>query len=319
MQRIVIVAFDQVQTLDAAGPAEVFAAAERQTGRKLYDVVLASTGGRTLTSSSGFVVRSRDLLRIRPTRSDTVIVAGGEETPVTSAMKDERLIAWLQRAHKRVRRIGSVCSGAFVLAHAGLLDGRRAATHWLACDRLASFRPAVEVDRNAIFVRDGKVWTSAGVTTGIDMALAMVEEDHGKEIADGIASRLVLYVRRPGFQSQFSDALVAQIESKNALAPAITWARSHLSTLTVERFAKAAGLSMRTLHRRCLDHVGTTPAKLIERLRVEHARTLLSTTQQPVKSVAASCGFGRDDRMRRAFERSLGMGPAQYRHLHASQ
>jgi transcriptional regulator GlxA family with amidase domain len=160
------------------------------------------------------------------------------------------------------------------------------------------------------------VWTSAGVTTGIDMALAIVEEDLGAATADAIAARLVLYVRRPGFQSQFSQALIAQSASSERLGPAIAWARSHLANADVETLARQAGLSVRTLHRRCQDLLGTTPAKLIDRLRVEHARTLLGSTELPAKALAAECGFGNAARMARAFEREIGMSPREFRALH---
>jgi transcriptional regulator GlxA family with amidase domain len=212
-----------------------------------------------------------------------------------------------------------VCSGAFLLAAAGILDGKRATTHWSACDRLATFRPQVTVDRNAIFVRDGSVWTSAGVTTGIDMALAMVEDDHGRAVADAIAGRLVLYVRRPGFQSQFSDALVAQSTGSDPLGDVIAWARAHLRDADVDRLAQHAGLSLRTLHRRCQEHAGTTPAKLLDKLRVEYARTLLATTSMPAKALAAASGFGSPARMKRAFQRELGLGPRDYRVLNSTR
>jgi transcriptional regulator GlxA family with amidase domain len=175
----------------------------------------------------------------------------------------------------------------------------------------------VTVDRNAIFVREGAVWTSAGVTTGIDMALAMVEEDHGRPLADAVAGRLVLYVRRPGFQSQFSDALVAQTAGSDPLGEAIAWARAHLRDADVDRLAQHAGVSLRTLHRRCQEHAGTTPARLLDKLRVEYARTLLSTTSLPAKTLAAASGFGSPARMKRAFQREIGMGPREYKMLNS--
>jgi transcriptional regulator GlxA family with amidase domain len=317
MRRVLVVAFEGAQTLDVTGPAEVFAAASRALGRPVYEVVFASMGGGERVSSSGLPMRTRDLARQRVRRDDTVIVAGGEESAIRDAIADARLLAWLRRATGRVRRMASVCSGAFILAAAGILDGKRAATHWEGCDRLARLFPRVTVDPNAIFLVDGKCWTSAGVTTGIDMALAMVEQDHEPALADRVAARMVLYVRRPGFQSQFSDAQVAQTEGSDPLGPAITWARRHLGETDVETLARRAALSVRTLHRRCVDTLGTTPGKLIDKLRVEHARTLLSTTALPAKTLAAQCGFGNAVRMRRAFERELGLGPREYRALHA--
>jgi transcriptional regulator GlxA family with amidase domain len=177
----------------------------------------------------------------------------------------------------------------------------------------------VTVDRNAIFVREGSIWTSAGVTTGIDMALAMVEDDHGRAVANAVAGRLVLYVRRPGFQSQFSDALVAQSIGSDPLGEVIAWARGHLREADVERLARRAGLSLRTLHRRCQEHAGTTPAKLLDKLRVEYARMLLSTTSMPAKALAVASGFGSPARMKRAFQRELGIGPRDYKMLNASR
>ena len=318
---MIVVAFDDVQTLDALGPAEVFASACRRLGEPVYRVVLASTGGGPRRMSSGITAHTEDLLRLRPTATDLVIIAGAEEEPIRAACADTALLAWLRRAHAIVHRLSSVCSGAFVLAATGLLDGKRAATHWSACDRLASYFPSIAVDRDAIFVEDGKLWTSAGVTTGIDMALAMVERDLGAAVADSIAAHLVLYVRRPGFQSQFSDALVAQTSSSDPLGQAIAWARGHLDEADVEQLAHRAGLSVRTLHRRCLAVLGLTPAKLIDKLRVEQARALIADRgpNQLSKTVAAASGFGNAARMQRAFVRQLGMAPREYRSLHGGE
>ncbi len=199
-------------------------------------------------------------------------MAGGDEKAIRGAMADDALSSFMLHAASTARRVGSVCSGAFVLAQSGILDDKCATTHWSACERLAKLFPRVKVDGNAIYLKQGNVWTSAGVTTGIDMALAMVEEDVGRDVADRVAARLVLYVRRPGYQSQFSDALVAQTERADPLAPAIAWARAHLGEVDVEALAGRAGMSSRTLHRRCLELLNTTPAKLIDKLRVEHAR-----------------------------------------------
>jgi transcriptional regulator GlxA family with amidase domain len=315
--RVVIIGFDGMQTLDVTGPAEVFAAASRGAGRPVYRVVIASVGGGERMTSCGAALRTADLTRIRPVRGDTVVVAGGQDAPVRGAATDPALIGWLRRAARVARRVASVCSGAFVLAAAGLLDGKRATTHWEACDELARRFPAVTVDANAIFIREGAVWTSAGVTTGIDMAIAMVEDDLGRARADDVAARLVLYMRRPGFQSQFSAALVGQTAGADPLGPAIAWARANLATAGIEELARRAGLSVRTLHRRCLDRLATTPAKLIDKLRVEHARTLLAAGELPAKVLAARCGFGNSTRMKRAFERELGIGPREYRVLHA--
>jgi transcriptional regulator GlxA family with amidase domain len=200
-----------------------------------------------------------------------------------------------------------VCSGTFVLGAAGLLRGKRCATHWAACARLAELYPDTQVLKDAIFVNDGTLWTSAGVTTGIDMALAMVEADLGARVANDIAAQAVLYARRPGFQSQFSPALVAQLQASDPLGASITWARSNLERLNVETLSRRAGLTVRTLHRRTQALLGVTPAKLIERIRVEHARTLLCSTDLPQKVVASQAGFSGNAQMQRALERNLGV------------
>jgi transcriptional regulator GlxA family with amidase domain len=309
--RVIAVAFDGVQSLDVTGPCEVFAEAG-------YAIVCASTRGGAVRCNSGLSLDTVALVTITPRADDLVLVAGGEEPAIRAAVLDRALADWLRRAAPVVHRVTSVCSGAFLLAGAGLLDGKRAATHWEACDKLAQLFPRIAVDPHAIFVRDGQTWTSAGVTTGIDMALAIVEEDRGRDVADAIARRLVLYVRRPGYQSQFSDALVAQQEVSASLAPAIAWARGNLGRADVPALARRAALSVRSLHRRCLAELGTTPAKLVDKLRVEHARTLLATTRLPAKTLAARSGFGTAARMRRAFERELGMSPAAYRSLHGT-
>lgn len=320
LRRVVIVAVPGAQSLDVTGPLEAFAVSGRVgvAPRPRYQVVVASVGGGVVTCSSGLGLVTVALGRLRPTRRDTVVVAGASDAGIRAAIADAALEAWLRRAAPVVERLASVCSGAFVLARAGALDGRRVATHWSACDALARYCPRATVDRDAIFVRAGRVWTSAGVTTGIDLALAMVEDDHGRALADAVAAQLVLYARRPGYQSQWSDALLAQTRGDDTLAPVIAWARLHLRGLDVPTLARKAGLSARTLHRRCADTVGTTPAKLIERLRVEHARGLLARRRLAAKQVAAASGFVDAAQLARAFRRTLGVRPRDYRLLFAA-
>ena len=317
MRRVIVVAFDGATTLDVVGPAEVFAAAAQRVGARAYRLLLASVGGGEIDTTSTVRLRTEELLRVRAAPSDSVIVSGGREQAVLAAMANQPLLAWLRRAAPVVERTASVCSGAFLLAAAGLLDGLRATTHWSACDRLAALYPRVAVDRNAIFVADGKVWTSAGVTTGIDMSLALVERDYGPAVANSVAAGLVLYVRRPGFQKQFSEALLAQAESSHPLGHLLSWIRMHLDRADVNELARAAALSVRTLHRRCREHFGLTPAKLIEEVRLEHARTLLATTDISTKRLAIECGFGTTTNLKRTFDRRLGMSPPAYRLLHA--
>jgi transcriptional regulator GlxA family with amidase domain len=305
--RVVVVVFEDFQTLDALGPAEVFYGAQRVAPDGRYEVVLASVAGGTCRTASGLQIQTQRLLPLRPQAGDTVLVAGADLGPLSAATSDRALLGWLRRAARVVRRIGSVCSGAFVLGEAGLLDGKRCATHWAGCALLAARYPRSQVLHDAIYVVDGTLWTSAGVTTGIDMALAMVEEDLGAHVANDIAAQAVLYARRPGFQSQFSPALVAQLEGSDPLGASISWARGHLPELSVETLSRRAGLTVRTLHRRTRALLGITPAKLIERIRVEHARTLLSSTQLPQKVVASQAGFSGNTQMQRALARHLGM------------
>ncbi|HUJ58182.1 MAG TPA: DJ-1/PfpI family protein [Kofleriaceae bacterium] len=314
MSRVVILTFDGAQGLDVVGPAEVFGGVARITGARGYDVVVAASRAGAVATSSGLALGVRGLAGLAVRRSDTVLVAGGEEGGVRAAVGDRALVRFVARAARRARRIGSVCSGAFVLAAAGVLDGKRAATHWSACRQLAAYRPAVRVDPESIYVRDGTVWTSAGVTTGIDMALAMVEDDLGRAVADAVAARLVLHARRPGFQSQWSDALVAQQDRGAPLGRAIGWLREHVrEPIDVERLARHCAMSVRTFHRRCLEHLRITPRRLIENVRIEEARALLATTELPVKTIAARCGFGDATRMSHAFHRALGLAPGAYR------
>ena len=313
-KRVLLVGYDGVDGLDLFGPAEVFAGASRRLGVPAYDVIFAAAAGGSVTVTSGASVATRELATIRPQAADTVLVAGGDDRAIGAAAANAVLMRWLVRAARIVRRVGSVCDGAFIVASAGILDGRRAATHWSSCDRLARLHPEINVDRESIFVRDGRVWTSAGVTAGIDMALAMVEEDHGRQLADSIAAHLVIHARRPGFQSQFSEALVAQMSGSDPLGPVMAWLRANLrASLDVAKLARKAGMSVRSLHRHCRRALDTTPAKLIEKLRVEQGRTLLATTPLGTKSIATRCGFGSATRMARAFERALGVAPRAYR------
>ena len=318
-KRVILVGFDGAEGLDIFGPAEVFTTASRRLGMPAYDVVIAAVDGGSIVLTSDASVAARRLGSIRPQADDTVLVVGGADRALDEAASRQPLLAWLVRASRVVRRIGSVCDGAFIIARAGILDGKRAATHWSSCDRLGRAYPQIEVDREAIFVRDGRVWTSAGVTTGIDMALAMVEEDHGPRTADTVAAHLVVYARRPGFQSQFSEVLVAQSSASDPLGPLVTWLRANLrASLDVAKLARRAGMSVRSLHRHCLQVLDTTPAKLVEKVRIEQARTLLATTSLGTKTIAGRCGFGTPTRMARVFERALGVGPRAYRTMFSS-
>jgi transcriptional regulator GlxA family with amidase domain len=311
-RRVVIVAFPEVQLLDVVGPLEVFAIATRGRGDE-YTTEVVTVDGEPVRGSSGLpIVPHRALADVRGA-IDTLIVAGGAGTP--DAVRDRTLVAWLRRSAPRCRRVASVCSGAFVLAEAGLLDGRRATTHWEYCELLARLYPAVTVDADPIFVRDGNVATSAGVTAGMDLALAFVEDDYGAEVALRVARQLVLFVRRPGGQSQFSAQLSAQHAQRPGLRDLQQWVADHpADDCSVAALAARAAMSPRHFARAFRDEIGMTPAAYVECTRVEQARRLLETTELGFAEVARDSGFGSTETMRRAFGRRLGVAPSDYRH-----
>jgi transcriptional regulator GlxA family with amidase domain len=313
LRQVVVVCFVDAQLLDIAGPAQVFAtAAELAPAGAGYAVTLVSPRGGTVATSSGIGLATAPWSAVRGP-IDTLVVAGGPGT--RAALADRALIRRLGAWSRRARRTCSVCTGAFLLAEAGLLDGKRAATHWSRCSELQARYPRVKVEADPIFVRDGAVWTSAGVTAGIDLALALVEDDLGHELAMTVARGLVVFLKRPGGQSQFSAPLSAQAAGDaNGLDALHAWMSEHLGAdLRVERLAARAGMSPRTFARVYTSTVGTTPAKTVERLRLEAARRALEDGGAPIKQVAHRCGFGDEERMRRAFVRRLGVSPSEYR------
>ncbi len=312
VKRIAIVAFPDVQALDVFGPLEVFTAADRTAGGGRYAVeVLASSGGTVRTSSGVRLAPDRALSAARG-RWDTLIVAGG--MGVRAATEDRALVRFVERAAGRSRRVCSVCTGAFLLAEAGLLAGRRATTHWSACAALARRHPDVLVESDPIFVRDGNVATSAGVTAGMDLALALVEEDLGADVAREVARWLVLFLKRPGGQSQFSAPLQGPAAARPALRELQEWIPGHLDEdLSVDALAERAFMSPRNFARAFSRELGVTPAAYVERLRVERARALLESSDAPTKAIAAACGFATVETLRRAFQRHVGTSPAEYR------
>jgi transcriptional regulator GlxA family with amidase domain len=311
MRRVVILAFEGAQTLDVTGPLEVFATASRLS-RGAYSVEVVAPSAEPVRTGGGLsIVPDRAASGVRGP-IHTLVIAGGDG--VLRAVEDERLVRWVKRAAGRADRVASVCTGAFMLARAGLLDGRRAATHWASAGELARLHPAVQVDPDAIFVRDGDVWTSAGVTAGMDLALALVDEDLGRRVALEVARWLVVFVRRPGGQSQFSSHLRAQVAERQPLRDLQEWMAAHLdSDLSVPALAARACMSERNFARAFGREVGMTPAAFVEGLRVDHARIRLESTGQKLEAVARDCGFGTVETMRRAFHRRLGVGPADYR------
>jgi transcriptional regulator GlxA family with amidase domain len=312
MRRIAILAFEGAQTLDVTGPYEVFSTANRLCGGGEYDVEIVAPEKRALRTGSGLaIVPDRATSGVRG-GLDTLLIAGGEG--VLRAVEDERLVRWIKRAAGRSRRVASVCTGAYLLARAGLLDGRSAATHWASAGDLARRHPEVEVDPEAIFVRDGDVWTSAGVTAGMDLALALVEEDLGRRVALETARWLVVFVQRPGGQSQFSSHLRAQVAERRPLRELQEWMTANLDAdLSVPALASRAAMSERNFARAFGREVGMTPAAYVEALRVDDARLRLESSGQKLEAVAHDCGFGTVETMRRAFHRRLGVGPAGYR------
>ena len=318
-RRMAIFTYPGAQTLDVTGPFEVFCGASawlaHQRGRRTpaYTVeVLARRAGPVRMASGLTLVADRSFHEVRG-RLDTLLVSGGS-TGRREAMADPKLLPWLRRMEPRVRRLGSVCTGAFFLAEAGLLDGRRATTHWIRARQLAERHPRVEVDPDAIFVRDGKVATSAGVTAGMDLALALVEEDHGREVALGVARQLVMFLKRPGGQSQFSAHLEAQARASGPLAGCPDWISQRLEgDLSVAALARRFAMSPRNFARVFVREFGVTPAKYVERARVERARACLEDARRSLDEVAETCGFGNEERMRKTFLRHLRVLPREYR------
>jgi transcriptional regulator GlxA family with amidase domain len=316
-RQIAILAFPGVQSLDVTGPLEVFAGAQAliessERAEHGYEVLVLSRDGAPLCTSSGLTIVPHGAFADTPARLDTLILAGGYGSREASG--DPLTLEWLTRTSARARRTASVCTGAFLLAAAGLLDGRRATTHWAAAADLARRYPSVRVDPEPIFLRDGDTWTSAGVSAGMDLALALVEEDLDRDAALAIARHLVLFLRRPGNQAQFS----AMLTTREPIRESLRDARRHIvenlaGDLSVEALALHAHMSPRNFARSFRAETGVTPARYVESVRLEAARRALEDSAQPVAAVARSCGFGAAETMRRSFLRALGVAPAEYR------
>ena len=316
-----VLAFEGVQLLDVAGPVQTFASANeiaKETGGAPYRVIVASREGGPLCSSAGLPLLTQPAAAAtRKAIIDTLIIPGGPG--VHAALKDAWTRAWVRRQLSTARRIASVCTGAFLLAEPGILDGQRATTHWKWCDRLQQLYPEVVVDPDPIYLTDGRIWTSAGVTAGIDLSLALIEEDLGRKLAMRVARHLVVFLNRPGGQSQFSAPLEAQAvaadgNAPNRFAPLHGWIADNLTgDLRVERLAEQAGMSPRTFARVYTAKMGTTPARMVERIRIEAVRRILEETDMPIKRIASTCGFRHEERLRRAFARQIGTTPAEYR------
>jgi transcriptional regulator GlxA family with amidase domain len=308
MIRVSCLLFDGFVLLDMAGPITSFETAS-QCGVPGYSIeILAATQGN-VTSSCGVTVGAKDFRRTRG--CDILLIPGGMS--IRKMQSSASLISFVRKVAKRGSRVASVCSGAFLLAEAGILAGKTAATHWRAAPELARLYPSVKVDAESLFVRDGKIWTSAGISSGIDLALAMIQEDYGFSVARSVAQILVVAVNRPGGQSQHS-ALLEMVRADNRFNEILIWARSHLrEPLNVESLAERAALSVRQFTRAFTAAIGVAPAKAIERLRLESARALIEAGARSLDQVARDSGFGNVDRMRRAFVRCLGLTPQAIR------
>jgi len=314
-----LLAFDQVQLLDVAGPLQVFASANElalaQGNPAPYRMRVLAPQAGPLTTSAGLALVAQALPAAR-SRCDTLLVAGG--WGVHTAARDAQLVAWVRRRSAYVRRLGSVCTGAFLLAAAGLLDGRRAVTHWTRCAELAQRYTAIQVEPDPIFLHDDGVWTSAGVSAGIDLALALVEQDLGRTLALAVAQHLVVFLKRPGGQAQFSATLALQ-QSGDRFAELHDWITAHLAEdLSVARLATQVGMSERSFVRHYRAQTGVTPARAVEQLRLEAARRLLGDGTLGLKRIAARCGFGSEETLRRSFLRALAVTPQAYRARFAS-
>jgi len=308
--------FAQAQILDITGPLEVFARTSRwlrdhQDMRfDAYEIELVALRAGPFNTSGGLqMLAASSYTGMRP--ADTLLIAGG--IGYEALLKDRDLLSWIRRQASKVARIGSICTGAMVLAAAGLLDGKKVTTHWAYCDRLARLAPESRVERDAIYVQSGNLYTSAGVTSGMDMALAMVEADWGKACALAVAQELVMYLKRPGGQSQFSRFLSAE-RRDDVFGNLELWMLEHLDAdLSVESLARRADMSPRHFARMFTQRIGATPAAYVRRLRVEHARSRIESGAARVKQVARECGFADEQKLRRAFREVLGVTPAEYR------
>jgi transcriptional regulator GlxA family with amidase domain len=312
---IAIAIFDGFQILDATGPGQVFATANALSGKPLYDVRMLASKPGPVRANGGMILLAEPLNAEKP---HTVIASGGDEAAIVAASQDKALIRWVAAQSKLAKRLCSVCSGAFLLAAAGALKNKRAATHWAGAETLARMFPDIQVERDAIYVQDGKIWTSAGVTTGIDMALALVAQDHGRDLAAQIARQLVVYMHRPGHQSQFSAPLKLQSSGDARMQKLAAWTESRLSQdLDAQDLADTAGMSLRNFHRHMKTQLNTTPKRWIEDLRLARARTLLEETTTDLAAIAREAGFSGPDHLIKTFDRRFGLTPGAYRRLHS--
>ncbi|MDB4986756.1 MAG: AraC family transcriptional regulator [Myxococcaceae bacterium] len=314
VRRIALVTFPDAQLLDIAGPADVFTTANTVCGKAMFEVCAVSSRGGSVTTTSGVAIDTKPIHAVAAGSVDTVIVVGGTERGILAAMDDPLLSRWVCGVVVSARRYGAVCSGAFALARWGLLEGRRATTHWSAVNLLRSRYPNVKVEPDALYVHEGRLWTSGGVSAGIDMSLAMLESDVGHAVSARVAKQLILSARRLGNQSQFSQILELQA---GRYGPLVDWMRAHIrESLVVERLAAFAGESSRSFYRHFEAELGESPASFVETLRLQVAREHLEAGAS-VKAAARQAGMASDEQLARAFRRRFDMTPLQYKALHA--
>jgi transcriptional regulator GlxA family with amidase domain len=314
-KHIVILGYEGVMGLDLVGPMEAFGTAQvksaKGAGEPCYRVTVATAGPKTFHSEFGLpFLAQKNLLTLR--EIDTLLVPGGQGSRVPE--RHVRLTEWLRNSANSIRRIASICTGIYCLAPSGLLNGRTVATHWKFAGDVAKRFPKLKVDPSSLYIHDGKFWTAAGVTAGIDLALALIEEDFGPEVALAVARDLVVYMKRPGGQAQYSAPLQFQLQSRSRFADLLPWMLAHLHLdLSVETLAERISLCPRQFSRRFTQEFGSSPASFVRRLRLDEARQRLSAPDCTVEGVAQSVGFSDADNFRRAFERCFGIAPSAYR------
>ncbi|WP_293747039.1 DJ-1/PfpI family protein [uncultured Paraglaciecola sp.] len=313
-RRILFVIFDQFELLDLSGPSSVFTAAKTLVEQPIYSICTLSSGGGLIGSRSGIEVNSQAIEGFNVRSSDTILIVGGEKKAISQVSEKSNLSAWLALNSQKAERLGSICSGALVLAANDLLHGRKATTHWADLEQLSSDYPRVNVEQDALYCIDDNIWTSAGVTTGIDMALAMVGKDHDQKVMHKVASWLVVYAQRLGHQSQFSELLAAQ--NQHMFSDIVVWLDRNLhKPIKVRDMAEQSAMTERTFYRKFTDEVGCTPSKFLENRRLFRAKHLLETGSV-VKSVSVNVGYKSILGFCSAFEAKYGLSPALYKRIH---
>ena len=318
-RQVVLIAFDGVQALDITGPSSVFARANDLVPQS-YEVVHASPNGNRVQTQCGIVMAELVALQEIEPVIDTILVAGGSEEALRAVINDHKLLDWLKTMAPKTRRVGSVCTGAFVLAASGLLGNRRVVTHWASCTRLEQLWPNINVDADAIYVRDDHIFTSAGVTAAIDATLALVEEDLGRAIAAQIARSMVLFLRRSGGQSQYSNVLAAQSKASDKFTDLISWISDNLrEDLSIPVLAQQASMSERNFMRKFQREISMSPATYVRSARLEAACGWLENTHWPIKRIAQLAGFGSSDSLERAIRKQFGTTPSSLRHAYGEK